>query len=553
MLEQFDIWRFLAGLGVFLFGIYYIEESLKSLVGREFKKFLRTQTTNPIKGILGGTLVTAILQSSSVVSLMVLAFVGAGILSLKNAIGIIFGTNLGTTFTGWIVATLGFKVDIASFALPMIAIGGLSLIVFNNSPKLKEQGRFLFGFGFLFIGLDWMKECIDYLANTFDLTTYSDVNIYIFAVVGFIITAIIQSSSAAMVITLSALNSGIISLEAAASFVVGSNLGTTITVMLGAINGTPSKMQVATSHFLFNLFASTVAIILLHPVLNFIQELLNINDSLLILVCFHSAFNLLAILLLLPFLGLFSKLLLKMFNKPSSTNKYLHNVPSEVPEAAIEAIKNEVYYLSEKAIVTNAIGLKLDLSLFGNLKSYYEPKKSYEANYDDIKQLESEIVQYYLDVQGKEMSKIDSDQLNKLIHAIRNLMQSVKAIKDIKHNLENFQRSSNDSKLGLYKLLNAQLLELYMSFVHLLTEGKNSTLLEHLLELRSKNHIIYEKLMKEAYKQIHAQQLINMDISDMLNVNREIYTANQNLIFALKNLLLTVEEANDFNKVPHAH
>ena len=133
--ESFDFWRFLAGLGIFLLGMLFIEEALKNLAGRTFKKFLRKHTSHPVKGILSGTVVTALLQSSSVVTLMLLAFVGAEIMTLRNAIGVIFGSNLGTTFTGWIVTLLGFKLEIESFALPMIAIGGLVRVFLNGKGK----------------------------------------------------------------------------------------------------------------------------------------------------------------------------------------------------------------------------------------------------------------------------------------------------------------------------------------------------------------------------------------------------------------------------------
>ena len=142
-MTEFDTWKFLAGLGTFLVAMFFVEIALKNLAGRSFKKFLRLHTTNPIKGIMWGTVVTATLQSSSVVSLMVLAFVGAGIIELRNAISIIFGSNLGTTFTGWIVASLGFKLDIEGLALPLIAIGAIAFVSYNRREKLKEIARFL--------------------------------------------------------------------------------------------------------------------------------------------------------------------------------------------------------------------------------------------------------------------------------------------------------------------------------------------------------------------------------------------------------------------------
>jgi len=222
--EHVNIWEFLAGLGIFLFGMRFVEESLQNLAGATFKRVLRKQTNTNLKAVLMGTTVTAVLQSSSVVTLMVLAFVGAGIITLQNALGIIIGANLGTTFTGWIVATLGFKLDIASFALPMIALGGVSLAFLKGMDKVRELARFLVGFGFLFLGLDYMKTAIDTVAQHVDLSHFVAYGAWVFFVVGFVLTALIQSSSASMVINLSALSNGIIPIESSIAMVIGSDL-----------------------------------------------------------------------------------------------------------------------------------------------------------------------------------------------------------------------------------------------------------------------------------------------------------------------------------------
>jgi len=145
---NFDLWRLLAGLGIFLFGMLLIEESVRALSGRAFRKIIRRYTDGRLRSIGSGALVTALLQSSSAVSLMVLAFVGAGVMSMQNAIGVIMGSNIGTTFTAWVVAVLGFKIKIEAFALPFIGIGAIGLILFKPASKLSLISRLLIGFGF---------------------------------------------------------------------------------------------------------------------------------------------------------------------------------------------------------------------------------------------------------------------------------------------------------------------------------------------------------------------------------------------------------------------
>ena len=197
------IFKLAAGVGLFLFAMYLLEESLKNLSGRNFKLFLQRTTKNRVGAVAGGAVVTGVLQSSSMVSLMVLAFVGAGVFTMKNAMAIILGANLGTTLDSWLVATLGFKVDIEVAAYPVVFIGGMLLILFGNRKKIKYISYFLFGFGLLFIGLAFMKTAMEGQVKTFDFSQYADMPLLVFLFIGFIITSLVQSSSVTMALTLS--------------------------------------------------------------------------------------------------------------------------------------------------------------------------------------------------------------------------------------------------------------------------------------------------------------------------------------------------------------
>jgi phosphate:Na+ symporter len=177
MPESLDIWKLLAGLGIFLFGMFLMEESIKNLAGRSFKGFIRNSTKGILRSVASGTLVTGILQSSSAVSLMVLAFVGAGIMAMENAIGVILGSNLGTTVTAWIVAFFGFKVNIEDYSLPLIGLGGLGLIFLGKSVRYSNISKLLVGFGFLFMGLDYMKTSVEAMTQSFDVSSLPDYGI----------------------------------------------------------------------------------------------------------------------------------------------------------------------------------------------------------------------------------------------------------------------------------------------------------------------------------------------------------------------------------------
>ena len=177
---MYELWNFFAGLGLFLYGISRIENALRDLAGRNFVKFLRDHTKSPLESISSGTILTAILQSSSLVSLMVLAFVGSRYIPMQNALGIIMGANLGTTFTGWIVAIFGFKLDIESYALPIVSIGALGLVFVIRNKRIHLISKLIFGFGLLLFGLSYMKTGMESIFNTLDITTYKDYGIVYF-------------------------------------------------------------------------------------------------------------------------------------------------------------------------------------------------------------------------------------------------------------------------------------------------------------------------------------------------------------------------------------
>ena len=551
MFTQFQIWEFLAGLGIFLLAMVLLETALEFLAGRSFKKFLRRHTHHPLKAMLSGIGITAILQSSSVVSLMVLAFVGAGIIELKNAIGIIIGSNLGTTLTGWVVAYFGFSFNIESFALPFLAFGGLSMVFFPKKEKLYHIGQLFVGFGFLFLGLDYMKSSINQFAQNFDISPFIEWSAYWFFLIGFVLTAIIQSSSAAMVITLSALSANMIEMDAAAAMVIGSDLGTTITVLFGGIKGTPAKKRVALSHFLFNFIIDLLALAALYPLLYLITQVLNFTNPLLTLVAFHSTFNLLGIILFLPFLAIFARFLERRFHTNDEVvAKFITQVPAEVPEAGIEALTKEVRHLLERIFTLNTAILQLPNLNFikiDGLKNIEE--LSVREQYEAIKELEGEITEYFIDVQNKRLDSEDSIRLQQLAKAIRYAMTGVKSIKDIAHNIRDFERSINDEIIELTQYVKDSQVNFYQQLYHIFVSPKSTIHFEELSDLKKKSKSNYNHFIEKSYRRVQKDHFSDLEISTLFNVNREIHAGNKALILAVKDVLLQVESAVDFEAV----
>jgi len=442
MWEALDIWRFLAGLGIFLFGMHMLEVSIERLSGRAFKSLIRSYTQTRIRAILSGTLATVVLQSSSAVALMVLAFTGAGIISLHNAMGAIVGSNLGTTFKVWLIATLGFKMSIESLALPLIALGGIGLIFFTKSPNWVALAKLIAGFGFLFMGLDYMKNAVEDVTGFIDVAAWSLWPSIYFVGMGLILTGITQSSSASLVIVLSGVYSGLIGLEPACAFVIGANIGTTITVLLGSLGGSAVKKQVALSHITFNWITGTLMFIFLPLSLNLLDGIFGVRqDPVTGLAIFHTFFNLSGVILFFPFLSLLGRFTQWVIpDKKDIISRYIHLTDPTVPEAATLAIRHEALHLAGLVLSHNNKIVNLKFSLDYN-KYMLEGKTGIgksETVYQNIKTLKGQLYDLAHQIQQYPVAKEDAQILNHMLIGIRLLIFSAKLMKDIKHDFDDF-------------------------------------------------------------------------------------------------------------------
>lgn len=556
MTENVDIWRFLAGLGLFLLGMSLLESGVRKLAGRRFKLFIRKHTGNRIKGILGGTAITAILQSSSLVSLMLLAFVGAGVISMQNALGVIMGSNLGTTFTGWLVTTLGFKLEIEVYVLPFLALGSLLMVFFPKRLVLYNTGRFVVGLSFLLMGLGYMKTGIEQLATGFDISSFADYGPFVFLLVGFVVTAIIQSSSATMVITLSALSGGIISFQAAAAMVIGADLGTTLTVMLGGLTGISAKRRVALGHFLFNLVTDVMAFILLNFLLFIVVDVLGVKDQLYGLVLFHSLFNIMGIILFFPFIKPFATFLNSRFKgSQAKAGRYIHELTAELPDAALEAFQNETRHLIDR--VFNLMSSAFNTTFASEKESrpaarwwMKDVKQGFKEQYYYTKQLQGEMINFCADLQKVALSPEESQKLNLLMDAMRNAMHAAKGLKDVVKDLNSFRQSSRSSLNNLYMLFRDNQEGLFAAFDNLLYSDYELTHFENLGDLQITIRKLYDNALKSIYEVENRKQLLEVELATVLNVNRELYTSNQALVQALIDVKLKPDQALEFENLP---
>ena len=324
----FDFISLMGALGFFIYGMKVMSEGIQKLAGSKMRQILSVMTSNRFKGVFTGFLLTALVQSSSATTVMVVSFVNAGLLTLIESIGVIMGANIGTTITAWIISLIGFKVKIAAYALPIIAVG--APLLFSSKNKLRATGETLMGFALLFMGLAALKaavpdlksnpEILDFLQHYTDMGYLS---IIMFVGIGTIVTLVVQSSSAAMAITLVMAHQGWIPFELAAAMVLGENIGTTVTANLAALIANVHAKRAARAHFLFNMGGVVWMLILFIPFLRMVATYLGSDTGTLVgaeipigLSLFHTTFNIINTGVMVLFVNKIATLVVKMV--PSS-------------------------------------------------------------------------------------------------------------------------------------------------------------------------------------------------------------------------------------------
>ena len=366
------------GIGLFLLGMQMMTDGLKLSAGNSLRTILKSSTKTPLRGILSGALITSMVQSSSAVTVASIGFVNAGLLSLKQAIRVAYGSNLGTTMTGWLVAIIGFGFHIKTFALPMIGVGML-LALFAKEGRYAAIGKAFAGFGLFFLGIDLMKSGFSGLENMIALEALQDsgvIGLLLFVGVGFVMTLIMQSSSAAIAITLTASAGGVIGLPAAACMVIGANVGTTSTAALAAIGATSNAKRVAAAHVIFNVVTGVAALMILPFILMaidlFQQKTGMAGGTATFLALFHSIFNILGIALMWPVterMVKYLKTLFKAAEEDEARPKYLDKTLLGTPSLAYEALIKEVERIRSISIRMAEDAINTEASLSPQLAS----------------------------------------------------------------------------------------------------------------------------------------------------------------------------------------
>lgn len=347
----------IGGLGLFLLAIGMMTDGLKLAAGNSLRTLLAKWSSTPFRGVVSGAAMTALVQSSSAVTVASLGFVNAGLLSMRHALGIVYGANIGTTMTGWLVAMVGFKLNIQAVALPMIGVGMILKLLKPNS-RLASFGIAIAGFGLFFVGIDSLKTAFEGIVSTFDLSQFKAEGVegfLMYLVIGFVMTVLTQSSSASIALTITAATSGMVGIYAAGAMVIGANIGTTSTAMFASIGATSSAKRVAAAQVVFNVATAVVAALilpLLFGLIHWITEVAEIDANPgITLAIFHTLFNLLGVALIFPLNDGLASFLEQRFvslEEEASKPKHLDKNIAQTPDLAVNALILELLSVSDR-------------------------------------------------------------------------------------------------------------------------------------------------------------------------------------------------------------
>lgn len=536
-----ELWSVLAGAVIFVLGMNFLEEATQMLSGRKFKLFLKKQTYHAAKAVGIGTFASGILQSSSVVNLLILSLVGSGAIPLRNALAVVLGSNLGTTLNTWILSSLGFLFDADVIALPAIALAGIVRALVKNKSALYNGFSCLMGLGFIMLGLELIKKGMGGYIGDIDMSLLNHYHILVYLMFGVLITTLMQSSAATIVIVLSALHADIISLYAATAVALGAEIGTTLKFLFVSYGREPSMKRLALGNFLFNLFNALVIMVFLVPINKLITAVLSIKDPLFALAFFQTFVNLFAILLFSPFLNFWERFLNGKFVNGQLATKYIGKVPVPDTELAIDALKKETSYFLKTVLqfTNNIMDCRKELPITNEISSFFLTQ-DLTGQYSFIKQLHGDIYRYYTVVEQAQIPEKQRKDLGRLMSSVRNSIFAAKSLQDAERDIIQLRKSANETKYDFYsqsRQLAGNILQKISDIILANSKENNRKQLATVYQMSRANNI---RALNDS------SRLSEIEISTIINFNRELLNALDSLLLSARDILLDPEEQQGF-------
>ncbi|ANE34659.1 Na+/Pi-cotransporter [Campylobacter hyointestinalis subsp. lawsonii CCUG 27631] len=464
------------GVCIFLYAMIVLENSFSMFAGIE--SFLKKATSSKISSFNFGLLTTAIMQSSGLVSVLAISFLSAGLISLISGLAIIYGANLGTVTGAWLVAGLGLKVDIASYAMPLIVVG--MLFIFNKSDKIKGCGYFLFSIGLLFLGIAYMKSGFDNIKDTIDLSKYAMSGVsglLVYTLIGLVMTVVMQSSHATLTLAITALGANQITYENSVAIAIGSNVGSTIMAIIGSLNANSDGKKLTVAHVIFNVTSAIITLIFINFFIFITDETAKIagvrdDDYTIKLAIFHTYFNVTGVLLFYPLANLMEKLLNKFIKSEHKRSRvdtayYLNENSAQFSDSATEVLVKEVKHLYSNAssIIAKSISISKEdinspLSPEEVIRSRQQPiKMDFDELYNNrFKEIYSQIIDFAV-LASSNSKKEDMGKFMDLRRVALLLAEALKDIKNSQPNVYKFITSNNPYIKAEYDKLRIKLLK----------------------------------------------------------------------------------------------
>ena len=511
-----NIFSLVGSLALFLFGMKTMSEGLEKFAGDRLRSILSAMTKNRVMGVLTGILITALIQSSSATTVMVVSFVNAGLMTLAQSIGVIMGANIGTTVTAWIISAVGFKVNIAAFAIPLLAVG--MPLIFSGKGNRKSIGEFIFGFSFLFMGLSFLQEAATAM-NIGDMVAGmlahvpqdSFLTIILFVIVGAIVTMIVQASAATMAITLMLFGMNIpgFGFEQAAALAMGQNIGTTITAFMASLTANTQARRAALAHMFFNVFGVVAFLIVFYPACHavswFVENVMGGGNDLFKLSAFHTAFNIINTLLLIGFVKQIETLVCKVLPMKAQDEDYRLKFISggllSTAELSIIEAQKEIHSFAERC--QRMFGFVPELLQMQDEVKFNKIFSRIEKYENITDSMEMEIASYLSKVSKGRLSDASKSQIQKMLRQITEL------------------ESIGDSVYNLGRTLNRHRMHCQEAFT--------ADQIQHMLTMMQ----LVDGALTEMLKQIN-QPTTKKDTKTSVNIEHEInnyrtHLKNQNL------------------------
>lgn len=560
-----DIRWFLAWLWFIIFGMNLFEQALKILWGNKVKWFLEKYTSNRWASLTTGFTATSLLNSSTLVTLLTIAFVGAGVMQLYNAIGVILGANIWSATWAVLIAFLGFwELKISVIAMPLIALGWCSLI-FVKQEKYKTIAHMLIGFWLLFLWISFMKESVEALQAMFDLGKYKDMSLRMFWFIGIAATAVLHSSGALGIMTLAALDGGIISFPASVAINMGANIGTTFTAFYASLGWRKTKRQVAMSHVLFNLLSSVIGVVLFWQYIRFTNEFLWFGNNLVVAnAVLNFIFNLTTAVLFACFLKTYTKFIEWIIPHDAKEEKKLHIESSEDGSNSTQMSLPKLYALQEdtKTLIDHAFLYNSYVfaihghDLMGDFidsdalikKMNTRDKEHHIKLYHDTKIIADKLLSYTLPLK-QQINGTMIEPFSRIERSINDSLKSIKSIKNIYRDIQNLAESNNPVLQDIYKQLVENSIHLYRHIAIIIDRHYDAENLEELSAALEKIKLYHSHFVDELSNLASKKKLVNEELSTLLNIDHYLFQSAHTIVEAVHHMYLTEEEAIKFQNL----